>query len=101
MTDNPSNKERLASIETSLKILIKINNEDHKEMKTIISSLSKKVNDEVTVMRSRLIKIEKNSIASKTELGIYKQVLIFVLGALAMGISSCFFSFVLPNLLGA
>jgi len=100
MTENPSNKERLASIETSLKILIKINNEDHKEMKSIINDLNKKVNDEVTVMRSRLVSIEKNSIASKTELGIYKKVLIFVLGALSMGISSCFFSVILPKLLG-
>jgi len=100
MSDNPSIRERLTSIETSLKILIKINNEDHKEMKEIFNNLNKRVNDEVTVMRSRLVKIEQNAVASKTELGIYKKVLIFLLGVLTMGISSCFFSVILPKLLG-
>ena len=56
MSDNPSIKERLASIETSLKILIRINNKDHEtnnkdheEIKGMFNDLTEKVNHEVGI----------------------------------------------------
>jgi len=100
--------ERLASIETSLEILIKINNKDHKknnEDHTLIlkqaEGLKDKVNDELSLIRKRINKIEKNSIRTETEVSIYKKIAIFLLGAVALGASSYFFSVVLPKLTGA
>ena len=91
---NPTNKERLASIEANLGVLIKINSEDHKEMKVDFKELKKHVNEQSKATNKRLIQLENNQITSKTEWSMYKKFLLFVGGALALGSITLIFQFI-------
>jgi len=95
--NNPTIRERIASLETLVKELIQSNKEDHKEIKDSLNSLSKNVNEEIFNIHKRLIKAEKNIIRLETMSGLFWRIVAIIISPVVTSL----LTYILMKIIGA